>query len=113
MFSQDLADRVEDQLRAGNVLFESKKMFGGVCFMVDDKMCVGVVKDELMVRLDPDFYEEALAREGARQMDFTNRPMKGFVFVEAHALETDDGLGEWLRLALEYNPKARSSKRRK
>ncbi|MBN2175929.1 MAG: TfoX/Sxy family protein [Bacteroidales bacterium] len=88
-------------------------MMGGIAFMVEDKMCVGVVKDNLMARIDPEIYEQSLQNPGCREMDFTGRPMKGFVFVEPKATDMDDDLTYWIGLALEYNPKTKSSKTRK
>lgn len=60
---------------------EEKHMFGGTCFMLNGKMCVGVVKDEMMCRIDPDIYAVALEMKGFREMVFTGKPMKGYVFV--------------------------------
>ena len=60
---------------------EEKKMMGGLTFMVDEKMCVGIVKDDLMARIAPEEYEFALKKPGSRPMDFTGRPMPGFIFV--------------------------------
>lgn len=85
-------------------------MMGGLCFMVDGKMCLGVESERLMVRLDPAVYEAALQRPGCRPMDFTGRPMRGFVWVTREAVSTDQGLHEWAALALEFNPRAKSSK---
>ncbi|MGK0365202.1 MAG: TfoX/Sxy family transcriptional regulator of competence genes [Saprospiraceae bacterium] len=93
--------------------FYEKKMFGGLCFMVDDKMCVGIVKEELMARIGTDAYEDALQIQGAKEMNFTGRAMKGYVFVEEHALESDEGLAHWIQLALNFNPLAKASKKRK
>ena len=81
--------------------------------MVDDKMCVGVNKDNLMLRIDPDIYEDALTKDGAREMDFTGRPMRGFIFVDEGALENESGFKYWIDLALEFNPRAKSSKKKK
>lgn len=85
-------------------------MMGGLCFMVDDKMCVGVEKARLMVRIDPAIQEKALAMKGAAPMDFTGRPMKGFVFVDAKAVAVEPDLAVWMDLALEFNPRAKSSR---
>ena len=74
----------------------SKKMFGGLAFLVAGNMGVGVVKDELMVRVGPDTYEDALAHSEAREMDFTGRPMRGFVYVARAGLESDEDLEGWL-----------------
>lgn len=80
--------------------------------MVDDKMCVGVVKNNLMVRIDPEIHGEALTRKGCREMDFTGRPMKGFVFVEPEGIDMDEDLQYWIQRALDYNPRAKSSKKK-
>lgn len=113
MFNEALAERIAVEFQRKNVAFEEKRMFGGIAFMVDDKMCVGINSDALMVRLDPEVYEESLKKKGVREMDFTKRPMKGFIYVEESGLETDDELSQWIQLALDYNPKAKSSKKRK
>ncbi len=112
-FSEELAIRVRDYFSSNEAAFEEKKMMGGLCFMVDDKMCVGVNKENLMIRLDPEIYEDVLKEDGARPMDFTGRPMKGFVFVDEPALEKQSALKYWLDLALEFNPRAKSSKKKK
>lgn len=106
-----LEDRISRLLTDKKVYFEAKKMMGGLTFMVDEKMCAGIIKNDLMLRVDPDIYEEYLKLPGCRPMDFTKRPMKGFVYVSADAIDTDDLLEEWLDRALEYNPKAQKSKK--
>lgn len=111
-FNTDLADRTREILSLTQKNVEEKAMFGGLCFMVNDKMCVGVVKDSLMVRLDPDIYEEAIEKEGCEPMNFTGKIMKGFVFVESFALNTNQKLEYWIKLALEFNKEARRSKKR-
>lgn len=107
-----LIDRVANEFDKRGVVYSTKKMFGGVCFMVDDKMCVGTAKRRLMVRFDPADHEKIMAMDGAEPMDFTTKVMKGFIFVADHAIETDDELGKWIDLALEYNPRAKSSKKK-
>lgn len=69
---------------------------------VHGKMCMGVVKDELMFRLDPKIYDEMLKKSGCRPMDFTGRPMKGFVFVGDKAISTKKDLDDWVQLALDF-----------
>ncbi|MBI3139093.1 MAG: TfoX/Sxy family protein [Sphingobacteriales bacterium] len=110
-YNEKLADRVREIIVLTHKRVEEKKMFGGLCFMVNDKMCVGVEKERLMIRLDPARYEAVLEMEGCRPMDFTGRIMKGYVFVDAAVLNTKKKLGYWLQLALEYNAIARSSKK--
>ena len=81
--------------------------------MVNDKMCVGVEKERLMVRLDPEKQDEVMEKEGCKPMDFTGKVMKGFVFVDIEALNTKKKLEYWMDLALEYNKKAKVSKKKK
>ena len=111
--SAHLEQRIADALAARRVQFQSKKMMGGVAFMVNEKMCVGTVKQLLMVRFDPERHEEMLARPGAGPMDFTGKPMRGYVFVRSEAIQTDTALAYWMDAALAFNPMARRSAKRK
>ena len=81
--------------------------------MVDDKMCVGVERERLMIRLDPYKYYEVLEEPGCTPMDFSGKPMKGFVFVSQDVLRTQNQLEYWMKLALAYNKVAKPSKKRK
>lgn len=112
-YNEKLATRVRELIALSHKQIEEKKMFGGLCFMVNDKMCVGVETERLMVRLDPDVYDEVMKKEGCRPMDFTGKVMKGYVFVDINALNTKKKLEYWINLALEFNKKARSSKKKK
>jgi len=111
-YSEKLVDRIREAL-ATQKLLEEKRMFGGVCFMVNDKMCVGVNGDEMMCRIDPDAAEVALERNYARPMDFTGKPMKGYVFVHEDGLKKKADFEYWINLSLEFNKKAKSSKKKK
>jgi TfoX/Sxy family transcriptional regulator of competence genes len=108
-YNEKLADRVREMISLTHSTVLEKAMFGGLCFMVNDKMCVGVEKERLMVRLDPTKYDEAMEKEGCKQMDFTGKIMKGYVFVDIDALNTNKKLGYWITLALEYNKIAKAS----
>lgn len=110
-FDERLAQRVRELFHDGGVAFEEKRMMGGLCFIVDGKMCVGIEKDRLMARIDPAGYEAALGRRGCVPMDFTGRPMRGFVFVNPEGTGSKRDLNFWVELALEFNPRASSSKR--
>lgn len=110
-YDELLEDRIQRILEEKNIQFSKKKMMGGLTFLVDDKMCIGIVKDSLMARIDPEQYQEALNKEGCREMNFTGRPMKGFVFVDAPSIDLEENLEYWIDLALEYNPKAKKSKK--
>jgi len=112
-YNEYLADRVRQFFAERHVSAEEKRMMGGLCFMVAGKMCAGIVGGTLMARIDPQLYPQALDRPGAREMDFTGRPMKGFVFVEEEGIDADDDLRDWLQLCLDYNPRAQASRSRK
>lgn len=112
-FNEKLADRVRELLSIIHKNVEEKKMFGGLCFMVNDKMCVGVEAERLMVRLDPGKSDEVMEKEGCRPMDFTGKVMKGFVFVDIDALNTKKKLEYWVNLALAYNKVAKASRKKK
>jgi TfoX/Sxy family transcriptional regulator of competence genes len=112
-YDEKLADRTREIIARTHKNIEEKKMFGGLCFMVNDKMCVGVEKERLMVRLDPEHYEEVIDRPGAKPMDFTGKVMKGYVFVDTDVLKSKKELEYWVSLALEFNKKAKSSKKKK
>lgn len=110
-YNEKLADKVRRMLAAVTQHIDEKKMFGGLCFMVNEKMCIGIEKDRLMVRLDPAIYEEVIEMEGCTPMDFTGKIMKGFVFVAEEAVTTDKKLAYWVNLALDYNTIAKHSKK--
>lgn len=112
-YDETLAGRMAGLLKKKRVPHETKRMMGGLTFMVRGKMCVGIEKNRLMVRLDPKEYESALQRKGCVPMDFTGRPMRGFVFVDPTVLRTEAQLTRWLDLALDYNPRAPQSRRKK
>jgi len=112
-YDEQLATRVRNFFNRRAVPFEEKRMMGGLCFLVNGKMCVGVEKQRLMARIDPDFYDASLKRKGCTPMDFTGRPMRGFVFVNPNGLGSARDLASWLDLALQFNPRAKSSKKRR
>lgn len=107
-----LADRVTDALVARRVSFEKKAMMGGLCFMVDGKMCLGIVGEKLMARLDPGEEENALKQPGCKPMDFTGRPLKGYVFVHPEGCENEASFQQWIKLALDFNPRAKASRKK-
>ena len=112
-YNEKLVDRIREMIAETHRNVEEKKMFGGLCFMINDKMCLGVEKERLMVRLDPAVYDEVMEKEGCTPMDFTGKIMKGFVFVDIDALNTKKKLSYWVNLALEYNKIAKPSKKKK
>lgn len=112
-YDELLERRIRRFFHAKRVKHEAKHMMGGLCFMVCGKICVGVEKDRLMARIGPEAYDDSLTRKGCRPMDFTGRPMRGFVFVEPDALASEKELAFWLELSLAYNPAAKKSARKK
>ena len=110
-FSEKLADRVREIIAVTHTNVEEKKMFAGLCFMVNDKMCVGVHEDRIMVRLDPGIFDEVIEKDGCEPMNFTGKVMRGFVFVKAGVLKTKKQLEYWVSLDLDYNGFAKSSKK--
>ncbi|WP_343701072.1 TfoX/Sxy family protein [Chitinophaga sp.] len=111
--NEKLMARVRELIAAEENDVEEKKMFGGCCFMVNDKMCVCVRDSHIMVRLNPAGVEEALELPGASQMVLNGRTMKGYVYVDESALGTRKQLAWWVGKALAFNHLARSSKQKK
>lgn len=110
-YDQHLAERISAVLTEKRVRFEAKKMMGGLCYMINDKMAVGVVKDSLMIRIDPALYEPSLRKKGCRPMDFTGKVLKGFLLVDPIGIDMDEDLAYWIQLCLDFNPRAKSSKK--
>jgi TfoX/Sxy family transcriptional regulator of competence genes len=100
-YDEDLATRVREVLKRTRGITE-KKMFGGLAFMLDGKMCCGIVKNDLMVRIGPNHYESALAERHVRPMDFTGRPLRGMVFVASAGLRQDTQLRGWIDRAKRF-----------
>jgi TfoX/Sxy family transcriptional regulator of competence genes len=107
-----LADRIRERFAEFENV-EEKQMMGGLTFMLNDKMCVGVIKDEMMCRINPAIHETLIEMRGCRTMDFSHRPMIGYVLIEPIGMKTKRDFDYWIDLALEFNKTAKSSKRRK
>jgi len=100
-FDEGLAERVRDLLRQEPNLSE-RKMFGGLCFMVNGNMCFGIVGRDLMVRVGADEYARALALPHVREMDFTGRSMRGMVYVGESGFTEDGELAKWLERGITF-----------
>jgi len=100
-FDENLGKRILDQLskRKGTSF---KKMFGGLCFLLNGNMLCGVVRKKLMVRIGPQAYSQALKQKYARPMNFTGRPLKGMVYVLPEGIRTKASLGKWIRHSLTF-----------
>ena len=118
-YDEFLADRINNIMKERNANYFTKKMMGGLIFMVNDKMACGIHFDKkketdlLMARIGPDASEVVKDKPGCHPMDFTGRPMKGYVFITPDAYDMDEDLEYWLGLCLAYNPLAKASKKRK
>ena len=117
-FNENTVKRIREIMKQKKVPFSEKKMFSGVCFMVDDKMCCGThidkktEEDFLLCRIGEEAYAGALKKENVIPMEFTGRSMKGYIFVKGKGYSNDKDLQYWLQLCLDYNPIAKSSKKK-
>lgn len=107
-YSEYLADRIRQRLYGQNLISE-RKMMGGLIFMVNNKMCVGVDidkvsgEDRLMVRVGKTSHDQLIFKKGSRLMDFTGKPMRGFLFIGPEGFDLDDDLDFWIEKALHFN----------
>ncbi|MBI3134244.1 MAG: TfoX/Sxy family protein [Bacteroidetes bacterium] len=107
-YSEKLAEKIRQRL-AEVPDIEEKEMFGGIAFMNNGKMCVGIIKEDMMCRIDPDVYDEALEKNGCGEMRFTGKPMRGWVIVEEPGFSREKDFEYWIQLSLDYNHKAKKS----
>ncbi len=100
-YDEGVAQRIRETLEENPGVTE-KKMFGGLAFLLGGNMALGIVKHDLMVRVGPTAYDEALRRPHARPMDFTGKPMKGFVYIAPPGYESDDDLRDWVARGIAF-----------
>jgi TfoX/Sxy family transcriptional regulator of competence genes len=110
-YNEELANRIRQAL-AHRPDVKEKKMFGGLAFMVDDKMCITAGPDRIMCRIDPALHEEATTKKGCRGVIMKGRELKGYVHVKEDAIRTARELQYWVELSLEFNSMAKSSKKK-
>lgn len=110
-YNEKLANRVRESLAHLSKVEEKEKM-GGLVFMLDDKFCIKVHNDELLCRIDPIVYEEALEQKGCREWIYKGKPMKGWVMVAAEGTKNNKDLDYWMQQVISFNAKAKSSKRK-
>ena len=108
-----LLERCRNVFTKKSVVWIEKKMMGGVCFMVDDKMCIGTFRGDLMARVNPTELEALRNKKGADFMKHGGRASKSFLSIEATEIASDKSLEFWIGKCLEYNPLAKSSKKKK
>ena len=100
-YNEALAQRVRATL-AEQAAVDEKKMFGGLAFMLNGNMCCGIIRDDLMVRVGPEQYADAFAQPHVRELDFTGRPMRGMIVVDAAGLSSDGDLDAWVRRGVAF-----------
>ena len=100
-YDEGLAERIRVLIGTDSAVSE-RKMFGGLAILLNGNMSVGIVGDELMVRVGPDAYADALAHPHAREMDFTGKPMRGYVYVDGDGCAEDDDLAAWVERGLGF-----------
>jgi len=100
-YNEELALRIR-AATGGHEGVVERKMFGGIAFMLKGNMSVGVTGDDLMVRVGPNGLDDELSQPHARPMDFTGRPMKGFVYVDSEGTEKDKSLKQWVQRGVDF-----------
>lgn len=105
-YDEKIANEVRELIAGRTDQVIEKSMFGGLCFMVADKMCLGVKKDKLMVRIDPEVYDKEVEKDGRAPMIHSGKPVKTYLFVDYDVIRSHRDLAYWVNLSLDYNPKA-------
>jgi len=118
-FDEYQAERIARVFHDRKLIIEQQKMFGGMLFKLDGKMCVGTHIDKrtdvslLMIRIGDEAYAANKDRQGCHPMDYTGRPMKGYAFITPDGYDSDEDLEYWVDLAISFNPLAKASKKKK
>lgn len=110
---EHLLERIDRVLNSRKVRWTGKKMFGGFCYMVDDKMCLGYYKGGLMARVGPEEVTVLAGRPGAEQMIHGGREMTGYLWVEPFGYDSDVDLERWIDSCLSFNPHAKASRKKR
>ena len=116
-YDQYLAERISNIIKRRNISFTSNGMMGGLLFKVDNKMLCGIHIDKklghslLMARIGETAYEREIDKAVCLPMDFTGRPMRGYIFVKPEGFDMDEDLEYWIDLCLQFNPLAKASKK--
>jgi len=111
-YDRHLADKITNIIKTSTSAFYEKEMMGGITWMVDEKMCISIYKGGLMARIDPNELEELTKHEGASQMMHGSKPMNGYLTINPEGFDSDADLEFWVQKCLEYNPKAKASKKK-
>lgn len=118
-YDEYFGERISRVLTEKNIDFSSRKMMGGLVFFVDDKMFCGIHIDKkygdslLMARIGEEAYAQEIEKEACLPMDFTGRPMRGYIYITPQGFDADEDLEHWIQLCLNFNPLAKASARKK
>ena len=110
-YNEKLAARIRERISALPNMAE-KEMMGGLVFMYNGKMCMGVIKDDMMCRIDPTRHEIEVEKTGCRTMDFTKRPMIGYILIDETGMTSNKAFEYWINLALDFNKNAKATKKK-
>jgi TfoX/Sxy family transcriptional regulator of competence genes len=108
--NEKMNERIREAL-SGQKKVEEKKMFRGLTFMVNGKMCISVNDEDLLFRIDPVLHDDLIHIKGCRSMEMKGKPYKGYVFVDVDQLKTKKQLDYWIELALDFNKRAKASRK--
>ncbi len=109
--NEKLTNKIRESLISTDDV-EEKKMFSGIVFMVNNKLCIAVRKDNIMLRIDPSLHDELVEKDGCSEMIMKGKSLNGYVVVDESVLTTKKQINYWVNLALDYNPKAKATKRK-
>jgi TfoX/Sxy family transcriptional regulator of competence genes len=111
-YNEKLADRIRIAI-AHLPKLEEKKMFRGLTFMVNGKMCIAVSAEEMMCRIDPSIHDEVAEKNGCRPMVMKGKGYKGFVYVSQEGFKSKKDFDYWINLCLDFNGRAKAAKKKK
>lgn len=110
MYNKSLTNKIRHALEEKGVHFIEKRMFRGVSFMVNNKICLSAGDDEMLCRVDPILHDKLVAKNGCRTMEMKGKTYKGYILIKDHALQTEKELHYWIDLALAFNKKLTEKK---
>ncbi|MBC8312258.1 MAG: TfoX/Sxy family protein [Candidatus Marinimicrobia bacterium] len=101
-YDEGLAERIDDVLRNNTSFIQSKKMFGGLCYLLNGNMCFGIVDEKLMIRIGVDNHDKYSKFEHVSPMDFTGKKMRGMLYVLPDGIESDHDLEFWVKTCVSF-----------
>jgi TfoX/Sxy family transcriptional regulator of competence genes len=110
-YNTQLANRIRELIAERTDHVEERKMFGGLAFLVDDKICVAAKADKMLIRIAPELYNQAIEEDGCTPMSRSGKNMTGYLYVDNDYLAAPKQLAHWVNLALDYNPRALATKK--